>query len=267
MNFPQRLYHLITDAAKLGVDDVISWHPSGAKFFIHDQKEFTSRVLPKVFKQSKFSSFRRQLNAYGFERESTDPTDAKTFAIFSHKSFHRDELKACTSIKRRRMSGGPSLLPIVSSSSKAAPVLAISRRAAPEKEVLKKTKPCIITAPSTNLKDSGTREKEIDRLLKLANAAESARVSQKTLHLPPMYDESTLLKLREMKEVQRIHEDMRRKISMGLFNNSAAINTIPSPYLSLLPQASSLDLDRATVERALTLDRALLLSGYKLVKL
>ena len=40
-------------------------------FLVHEPKQFAERVLPNYFRQSKFSSFRRQLNLYGFKRLTT----------------------------------------------------------------------------------------------------------------------------------------------------------------------------------------------------
>lgn len=39
-----------------------------SSFVVHDRKEFVRILMPKFFAMSKFSSFQRQLNLYGFER-------------------------------------------------------------------------------------------------------------------------------------------------------------------------------------------------------
>jgi HSF-type DNA-binding len=44
------------------------WQPHGRCFMVHDMKEFVSSMLPLWFRQSKFASFQRQLNLYGFQR-------------------------------------------------------------------------------------------------------------------------------------------------------------------------------------------------------
>mmetsp|Transcript_20770 Transcript_20770/g.31285 ORF Transcript_20770/g.31285 Transcript_20770/m.31285 type:complete len:293 (+) Transcript_20770:110-988(+) len=269
MNFPRRLHDLVSNAKSLGVDDVISWHPSGSKFMIHSQKEFTTRVLPTVFKQSKFSSFRRQLNAYGFDRESTDPTDSVTFAIFSHKNFLRGDLEACAAIRRRRVNGGEApLLPTVISCA----AIASTKKTTVEKKVEAKSK----SIPSATLSSDSTKKtddrKGSNELLKLASVAQNARmqIKQDKEPSPVVYsptisktpDESALLKLLEIQEARRI-ETMHQQLLLGLCNRTAY--SLPSPSLPLLPQVSSLD--QETLDRALTLDQALRLSGYKLVKL
>mmetsp|Transcript_19416 Transcript_19416/g.28777 ORF Transcript_19416/g.28777 Transcript_19416/m.28777 type:complete len:274 (+) Transcript_19416:18-839(+) len=103
--FPYRLHRLLSQAVELGQDDIISWHPSGSKFIIHKQTEFIAKVLPNTFKQTKFASFRRQINAYKFEREpqQKNPTNiTATNIVYSHPNFHRDYPQGCEKIVRRR---------------------------------------------------------------------------------------------------------------------------------------------------------------------
>lgn len=103
LTFPVRLHGLLTQATRLGLDNIISWHSSGKKFIIYNQKAFVERILPNIFKQSKFASFRRQMNAYGFERElNPDKTDDAlvSFLVYSHKHFRRDDPCACSQISR-----------------------------------------------------------------------------------------------------------------------------------------------------------------------
>lgn len=68
--FPIKLHEMLDEIEKDGLASVISWQPHGRAFVVHKPKEFVARVLPEYFKQSKFSSFQRQLNLYGFSRLS-----------------------------------------------------------------------------------------------------------------------------------------------------------------------------------------------------
>eukprot|EP00547_Thalassionema_nitzschioides_P001596 CAMPEP_0194211304 /NCGR_PEP_ID=MMETSP0156-20130528/9993_1 /TAXON_ID=33649 /ORGANISM="Thalassionema nitzschioides, Strain L26-B" /LENGTH=238 /DNA_ID=CAMNT_0038938815 /DNA_START=33 /DNA_END=745 /DNA_ORIENTATION=+ len=109
LRFPVRLHGLLTQSAKFGVDDVISWDEEGTKFIIHKQKEFVSKILPNVFKQSKFASFRRQLNAYGFERVFLpNKLDSKSGGLISYSrgDFKRDDPTACKQIHRQYSNQG-----------------------------------------------------------------------------------------------------------------------------------------------------------------
>eukprot|EP00546_Thalassionema_frauenfeldii_P017955 CAMPEP_0178896952 /NCGR_PEP_ID=MMETSP0786-20121207/1472_1 /TAXON_ID=186022 /ORGANISM="Thalassionema frauenfeldii, Strain CCMP 1798" /LENGTH=276 /DNA_ID=CAMNT_0020567439 /DNA_START=70 /DNA_END=900 /DNA_ORIENTATION=- len=252
LHFPLRLHDLVTNTKSLGFDDVISWHPSGSKFMISSQKDFTARVLPTVFNQSKFSSFRRQLNAYGFDRESTDPTDSVTFAIFSHKKFRRGDLEACATITRRR--GKEDSKPPLYSSSVA------------EKPEEHKNEALPTTVTSACSATDGEGQKELTNFLKLTDTAQNTiLVHQQN---PPLQrhpqiqaiDRSTLLKLEELQHIRRIR-------TLGAFSHP--VRNLWSPSLSsLLPSAS---ITQATTPRQApidikNLDQALRLNGYKLVK-
>ncbi|CAJ1965529.1 unnamed protein product [Cylindrotheca closterium] len=52
--------------------DIVSWNGVGDSFTIKDIDAFQKHILPKYFSHSKFSSFVRQLNFYGFQKLSQD---------------------------------------------------------------------------------------------------------------------------------------------------------------------------------------------------
>lgn len=68
--FPLRLHDLLDQTCDSYCHDearIISWTPPGNTFKIYDLEAFKTRILPKYFpKQSKYKSFRRQLQYYGF---------------------------------------------------------------------------------------------------------------------------------------------------------------------------------------------------------
>lgn len=67
--FPEKLHDMLDQESS---DDpssaIISWLPHGRAFIVRRPKEFTSQIMPKYFRQSKLTSFQRQLNLYGFRR-------------------------------------------------------------------------------------------------------------------------------------------------------------------------------------------------------
>jgi hypothetical protein len=73
------------------LSDVISWLPHGMGFVIYKKKKFAEEVLPRYFKQSKFTSFTRKLNRWGFSRISRGPESGAYF----HKNFQRDNFALC----------------------------------------------------------------------------------------------------------------------------------------------------------------------------
>jgi len=54
LTFPQRLMELLDDARN---DDIIGWLPHGRGFLIYQKRRFAADIMPKYFKQSKFTSF------------------------------------------------------------------------------------------------------------------------------------------------------------------------------------------------------------------
>ena len=72
-NFPRRLHGMLEEADHNGTSYVVSWQPHGRSFRVHYPKDFIEHIMPKVFRQSKWSSFQRQLNLYGFMRITDGP--------------------------------------------------------------------------------------------------------------------------------------------------------------------------------------------------
>lgn len=93
--FPERLMQILDSK-----EDVESlwWTPDGRAFTIRPVT-FGSMVLPKYFEGSKFESFTRKLNRWGFRR-ATDQESPGTFTFF-HPLFRKGEPQLC-----QRMNGG-----------------------------------------------------------------------------------------------------------------------------------------------------------------
>jgi hypothetical protein len=67
--FPWKLHEMLETAEKEGFDSIVSWLPdTPGSFRVHEPDYFFSAVMPRYFKQTKYKSFQRQLNIYGFER-------------------------------------------------------------------------------------------------------------------------------------------------------------------------------------------------------
>ena len=95
--FPGKLHRLLTEVANTGKDDVISFSQDGQAFVIHKPTKFFNDIVPNYFKQSRLSSFKRQLNLYGFELITSGPSRGGYF----HKSFLRDKPHLCRQIRRQ----------------------------------------------------------------------------------------------------------------------------------------------------------------------
>jgi hypothetical protein len=69
-----------------GPPDVVAWSETGDSFIVKDHTRFSEEVIPSYFKHSKFSSFVRQLNFYGFRKVKASLSAAKVFKE-EHSSF------------------------------------------------------------------------------------------------------------------------------------------------------------------------------------
>lgn len=70
-NFPARLHDLLSH--ENGIGDIITWLPHGRSWIVRDKKEFLERVAPSHFQITKFESFTRQVNGWGFKRITQGP--------------------------------------------------------------------------------------------------------------------------------------------------------------------------------------------------
>lgn len=75
--FPDKLMAML-DQETIDHPDIVSWLPHGRAFLVRKPKVFTAEVMPNWFRQSKLTSFQRQLNLYGFRR-ITQGTDGGAY--------------------------------------------------------------------------------------------------------------------------------------------------------------------------------------------
>ncbi|WVQ78480.1 hypothetical protein IAT38_000566 [Cryptococcus sp. DSM 104549] len=102
--FLTKLYSLLSQPE---YGHIIRWDEPGEAIIIENPEELADKILPVVYRQSRFASFSRQLNIYGFNRKLSlrnvergicDP-DASTW---SHPFLRRDSTKdEILSFKRR----------------------------------------------------------------------------------------------------------------------------------------------------------------------
>lgn len=102
--FPIRLHQLLQAAEKCeALACVISWNEDGTCFRVHDKKAFEQEIQPTYFNQSKYASFRRQLNLWSFQRLSCLVAGGKQNleGFYAHPLFKRDDEHLCKQMKRR----------------------------------------------------------------------------------------------------------------------------------------------------------------------
>jgi len=83
--FPMKLMKVLSSK---DFQDIITWLPDGKSFTIVRPKAFVAEILPKHFKQAKYSSFTRKLHRWGFQRHLR----GEEAGAFFHKLFHRGRL-------------------------------------------------------------------------------------------------------------------------------------------------------------------------------
>eukprot|EP00934_Nitzschia_sp_Nitz4_P004620 Nitzschia sp. Nitz4//scaffold133_size116822//4807//6162//NITZ4_003790-RA/size116822-processed-gene-0.47-mRNA-1//-1//CDS//3329535345//4610//frame0 len=100
-SFPQKLHAILDRVEADGLGHIVSWQPHGRCFVIHKPKEFTDHVMPHYFRQSKLTSFQRQLNLYGFARL----TRGKDAGGYYHEFFLRGKLFLAKKMQRTKIKG------------------------------------------------------------------------------------------------------------------------------------------------------------------
>lgn len=100
--FPERLHKMLQNMDAEGTSHIVSWNQEGLGFAVHDPTEFVSKVMPKYFRQTKFTSFQRQLNLYDFHRRAGGPQSG---SLYFHNLFRKDRPHLCKSMIRKRPAG------------------------------------------------------------------------------------------------------------------------------------------------------------------
>lgn len=94
--FPEKLHRLLLEVEAAGRSDVISFVAQGRAFAIHKPDIFFKEIVPLYFRQSRLSSFKRQLNLYGFELINTGPARGGYY----HELFVKNAPEACRRMRR-----------------------------------------------------------------------------------------------------------------------------------------------------------------------
>ena len=92
-NFPAKMQAILS---RPDLADVVTWMPHGRSWRVLKPREFEIRVIPTYFDHSKFSSFIRQANGWGFRRI----TRGKDRNSYYHEHFLRGLPHLCKLMKR-----------------------------------------------------------------------------------------------------------------------------------------------------------------------
>jgi hypothetical protein len=94
--FPEKLMRLLNECEAAGRTDVVAWIANGRAFAIHKPDKFFKEIVPLYFRQSRLSSFKRQLNLYGYELINSGPARGGYF----HDMFVRDRPELSRRMRR-----------------------------------------------------------------------------------------------------------------------------------------------------------------------
>ncbi|CAJ1935137.1 unnamed protein product [Cylindrotheca closterium] len=103
LQFPWKLHQMLETVETEGNASIISWlavHPQDT-FKVHKKEEFMEQVLPRFFDQTKYKSFLRQLNLWGFERVLKGPCRGG----YRHSLFIKNQPNLCNQMKRTKIKG------------------------------------------------------------------------------------------------------------------------------------------------------------------
>lgn len=103
--FLRKTYHMIDTCDTT----IASWSEDGETFIVKQPEIFSSKIIPQFFKHSKFSSFVRQLNFYGFRKIKFSDSikideklerETKDYWRFRHECFRKGREDLLAGIKR-----------------------------------------------------------------------------------------------------------------------------------------------------------------------
>jgi len=98
---PWKLYDMLDMAEWRNEEHIISWIKNGRAFKVHNRDLFIEQYMKKMFNQTKFKSFQRQLNLWGFERVQNGPDKGSYF----HPLFVKGQKDCCHRLSRVRLRG------------------------------------------------------------------------------------------------------------------------------------------------------------------
>jgi hypothetical protein len=89
------VHQILEDAAREGHDSIVGWEKDGSSFHINEPHLFNDTILPRYSnKKTKFRSFQRQLNIYGFKM-------TKKSGVYRHQLFRRGHMQSIRRIRPR----------------------------------------------------------------------------------------------------------------------------------------------------------------------
>ena len=99
--FPDKMHRMLNGTEREGLTDVVAFFSHGRAFAIHKPRRFVAEVMSRYFRQTRLTSFQRQLNLYGFRRISQGPDNGGYY----HELFLKGRPGLCVNMKRTKVKG------------------------------------------------------------------------------------------------------------------------------------------------------------------
>jgi hypothetical protein len=99
--FPWKLHEMLDDTENKNMSHIVRWLPDNTSFKVYEMDAFVLYILPAYFRQTKYKSFQRQLNMWGFERI----LEGQSAGGYSHPFFLRGRTTECFKMKRTKIKG------------------------------------------------------------------------------------------------------------------------------------------------------------------
>lgn len=129
--FPWKLHDMLDYCTKMTMEPefesstthskIVTWNDTGTAFAVLNTKVFVQTILPRFFAQTKYASFQRQLNLYGFtrvaipsispqtnshsSRASSASMNMKNYSYYSHPYFIRGQRDSVRFMVRCKIKG------------------------------------------------------------------------------------------------------------------------------------------------------------------
>lgn len=98
--FPWKLHEMLDVVEENGDSSIVSWLPDGIAFKVHKPDSFVEKIMKRFFNQTKYKSFQRQLNLWGFERNSKECLEK---GAYYHPLFRRGRRDLCQEMGRQKI--------------------------------------------------------------------------------------------------------------------------------------------------------------------
>lgn len=104
LQFPWKLHQLLENVEAEGSGAIVSWLPHGKAFRVHNKPKFVSTVMSSYFNSTKYKSFQRNLNLWGFETITQGPDKGSIYNRF----FIKNIPDLCARMIRQKIKGASS---------------------------------------------------------------------------------------------------------------------------------------------------------------